>query len=489
MTILKRTSWCLLWALLGFVIGATALYISSIRSGPPLELWHTEELTGEFTAEQADEIRSLEDYLRQEDALFAQLEEKIYAHTGTGPAYSLVRYSAGSASDPRRWKHNWNRTFELPADAPAGGVLLLHGMSDGPYSFRALGQALNRQGYWVVGLRMPGHGTAPSGLRTISWEDMAAVVRLGVEHLADKAGKYSVHIMGYSTGAPLALNYTLKVLEGAGAPLPASLVLVSPAIGIHPAAALASWKDKLAHLPGLEKFAWTQILPEFDPFRYNSFTSNAGDAVHRLTQSVARRIEKRAASGYIEVFPPTLALLSTADATVVTDAVIDNLFEHLAPGRHELVLFDINYTSVKSTVLVSDPRPLTKRLMADDALPFALTLITNESPDNSSVVVRRKAALTAQASDAPLNLAWPRGVISLSHIALPFPPDDPLYGQLDPENEDTIFLGRLAILGERGLLKLPSDWLLRLRYNPFYAFLERRVLDWTDATAILREPE
>lgn len=481
LTFLKRSSWYLLWALLGFVVGAAMLYIQTVRSGPPLEIWHTEKLTGDFTAERADEVRSFDDYRRLEDALFAELEEKIYARTGTGPAYTLVRYSSGSASDPRRWKRNWNRSFELPSDSPAGGVLLLHGMSDGPFSFRALGEALNRHGFWVVGLRMPGHGTAPSGLRTINSEDMAAAVRLGVEHLAAKVGEVPIHIMGYSTGAPLALDYALSVLEGADAPLPSSLVLISPAIAVHPAAALAGWKNKLALLPGLEKLAWTQILPEFDPFRYNSFTSNAADLVHRLTRSVAGRIEARAASGPMKDFPPTLVFLSTADATVLTDAVVDNLFEHLAPGRHELVLFDINYTSVKSTLLVSDPRPLTNRLMTDDELPFALTLITNESSDSSRVVVRRKAALSVQASNAPLQLAWPRGVISLSHIALPFPPDDPLYGQQDPGNEDTVFLGRMAIQGERGLLKLPGDWLLRLRYNPFYAFLETGVLEWTDA--------
>jgi hypothetical protein len=28
------------------------------------------------------------------------------------------------------------------------------------------------------------------------------------------------------------------------------------------------------------------------------------------------------------------------------------------------------------------------------------------------------------------------------------------------------------------LLKIPSDFLIRLRYNPFYAFLETRVLEW-----------
>ena len=46
-------------------------------------------------------------------------------------------------------------------------------MSDSPYSLRAIGQSLNQQHFWVVGLRLPGHGTAPSGLLSIHWEDMA----------------------------------------------------------------------------------------------------------------------------------------------------------------------------------------------------------------------------------------------------------------------------------------------------------------------------
>jgi len=478
--ILKRLILYLSVAALGFVAGATALYIYWVNSGPSLQLWHTEQLTGEFTAERADEIRSFDDYRRLEEDLSAQLDERIYARTETGPAFALARYSAGSAADPRGRAPNWNRSFELPADTPAGGVLLLHGMSDGPYSLRALGEHLNRHNYWVVGLRLPGHGTAPSGLTTIRWEDMAAAVRLGMGHLASKVGRESIHIIGYSTGAPLALDYALGVLEGSASPAPASLVLVSPAIGISPAAALASWKARLARLPGLEKLAWTQILPEFDPFNYNSFTTNAGDQVHRLTRSVAGRVEARAASGPIEPFPPTLVLLSTVDATVSTDAVIDNLLEHLAPDRHELVLFDINRSSVKTTLLVSDPGPLTARLMADKNLPFRLTLITNESSESTAVVSRRKAPFSAEASTEPLNLAWPRGVISLSHVALPFPPDDPLYGQRQPGNEDLLHLGQIAFQGERGLLKFSADWLLRLRHNPFYDFLETRVLEWVD---------
>jgi hypothetical protein len=69
-------------------------------------------------------------------------------------------------------------------------------------------------------------------------------------------------------------------------------------------------------------------------------------------------------------------------------------------------------------------------------------------------------------------------VISLSHVALPFPPDDPLYGERPPGNDDVLFLGEMAIQGERGLMKISSDWLLRLRHNPFYDYLEWRLLEW-----------
>ena len=103
--------------------------------------------------------------------LFVQLEEEVYAGTATGPEYALVRYSTGSAADPQRSEPNWNRSFEFTVSKPVGGVLLLHGMSDSPYSLRALGETLNRHDYWAIGLRLPGHGTAPSGLKSISWQE------------------------------------------------------------------------------------------------------------------------------------------------------------------------------------------------------------------------------------------------------------------------------------------------------------------------------
>ena len=448
-----------------------------------LEPWHTEKLTEEFTADMTDMIQTFDDYRKLEDRLFKQLEEKVYARTATGPEYALVRYSTGSAADPRQRRPNWNRSFELTSDRPVGGVLLLHGMSDSPYSLRALGQTLRQRNFWVIGLRLPGHGTAPSGLKHISWRDMAAAVQLAVAHLSSRLGQKPIHIVGYSNGSPLALHYALDAIEDDSLATPASLVLISPSIGLNPAAALAKWKRRLSILPGLGGMAWLSVMPEFDPYKYNSFATNAGEQVHAVTSSVARRIVSRAGSGANPILPPTLVLKSTVDATVSTDAVVDRLLKHLKPDRHELVLFDINRFVAKSSLLIADPAPFTARLTADKNLPFVMTLVTNANPDSRAVVAHHKPPFSTEASESePLHLAWPQSVISLSHVALPFAPDDPLYGQGPPAKKDELFLGQMAIQGERDLLKIPYSFLLRIRYNPFYVYLEKRVLGWFDET-------
>jgi alpha-beta hydrolase superfamily lysophospholipase len=463
------------------MLAIVALLVFQARNGPPLEPWHTEHLSAEFTVRDADDVRTFDDYLALEDRLFEQLREEVYDATETGPAYALWRYSSGSAADPQLWQPNLNRSYELRADDARGGVLLLHGMSDSPYSLHAVGEVLHERGYWVLGLRLPGHGTAPSGLKTSTWQDMAAAVRLSMKHLASQVGNKPVHVIGYSTGAPLALNMTLDYLDEGIQPLPASLILISPAIGITRAAALAGTKAAVGRLPGMDRIAWTQIVPEFDPYKYNSFTANAGAQVHKLTVSVADRVASLVRAGRGSSMPPMLVFKSTVDATVSTTAVVDRLLRHFPGNGNELMLFDINRSAINSVLLVSDPGPLTDRLMSDANLPFAITLITNKDQESTAVVARHKPPLSADPTKAQgLGLEWPRGIISLSHVALPISPHDLLYGEFPPERKGVLYLGQIDIRGERGLLRISSDWLLRLRYNPFYTVLETRLFEWLD---------
>lgn len=472
---------CAIFPLLAVLL----VFVQGCSSGPSLKPWHTEVLTEEFTAGMVKDgqVRNFDDYLALENRLYKQLDDVIYARTERGPAQMLERYSYGSAADPEHRPVKWNHSFELPRQSAIGGVLLLHGMSDSPYTMRALGEALNQHGYHVVALRLPGHGTVPSGLRHVTWQDMAAAVKLGMEHLASGLGPKPLHIIGYSTGASLAMNYTLDALATGGVPVPASLVLMSPAIRIHPASALAGFKDTLAALPGLDGLAYLQVMDEFDPYKYNSFATNAGAQVHRITTQVDRRMQALVRDpAAVERFPPILVLKSTVDSTVTTDAVVTHLLMGLPAGRNELVLFDINRNAaIKAKFLVDDPGPLTNRLMLDPELPFAVTFVSNENPYSTRIVARHKPPFSQETSDVEqLDLAWPGGVVSLSHVAVPFSPDDPLYGQQPPEDDGQVFLGDLAIKGERGLLKIPGEWLLRLRYNPFYTYMQTRVLKWLD---------
>jgi hypothetical protein len=56
-----------------------------------------------------------------------------------------------------------------------------------------------------------------------------------------------------------------------------------------------------------------------------------------------------------------------------------------------------------------------------------------------------------------------------------------VYGKTRPDDRNTIYLGELALRGERGLSALPADWVLRMRYNPFYSVVENNMLSWVNA--------
>lgn len=173
-----------------------------------------------------------------------------------------------------------------------------------------------------------------------------------------------------------------------------------------------------------------------------------------------------------------LAFQSVVDATVSTRAVVDGLFLKLPPGNHELVLFDINRNTGIEQMMTSEPLMQISDLVADTILPFRYSFVTNESRQSQFVVVRRKEAQSNNIVEEPLGLKWPERLYSLSHIALPFPADDSLYGLQAGGNESDLHLGKMALRGERGLLQIPDSDMLRLRSNPFYAYLERRVLEF-----------
>ena len=100
----------------------------------------------------------------------------------------------------------------LPEGAKGIGVLLVHGFLASPAELRAFGESLFAQGFPVLGMRLPGHGTSPWDLRERSWNDWLDAVRRNYQILAEKVER--VAVVGFSSGGSLALILAAEAPAG-----------------------------------------------------------------------------------------------------------------------------------------------------------------------------------------------------------------------------------------------------------------------------------
>jgi alpha-beta hydrolase superfamily lysophospholipase len=472
---LRTVARLILATVFGGSVTLLTTHILQARGMPDVEFWHSDALPYEFDANDSD--ADFEGYLDYEDGLFDQLAALEQENARSGLAAVFDRFSPGSRSSPRGRARNWNRTYILRPETIRGGALLLHGLSDSPYSLRSIGQILVEEGYYVVGLRVPGHGTMPGALTEIDVSDWRETVALAAGHVAEvsrsAAGDSApILVAGYSNGAALAVDHTLRVIEHGRGRIPDRLILLSPALTVSPLAALARVQLWMATIPGLEKLAWIDILPEYDPYKYNSFPVNAGRQIYRLTGKIRTRLERLSVEQRAQ-FPPLLSFGSVVDATVPPDSVV-RLVENLGRNGSEVVLFDINEAA---DFIRGGSLAYLGGLLADSDADYTFTLVTNTAPDSSDVVARSRAAGNAEWTERPLEQSWPASVYSLSHVAVPFPPDDPVYGAERDRSAVRPFppIGSLDLRGERGVASIPLDLAMRLRHNPFFGYVEDRV--------------
>ena len=470
---LRKTTHLLWISFLGVLIIGFVLFTLYMKSLPSLSTWHSTVLKNEFTTN--SKVKDFDAYVALEKKLFQELDSEVYAKVLKTEQNAVNRYTKNSFSDPKRWSKAWNKSFELPVKDPKMGVLLLHGMSDSPYSLHAQAEYMQKQGVWVVAMRMPGHGTIPSGLTGIQWQDMAAVVKIGMERLAEKLGNKPIHIMGYSTGASLALNYTLSALKDDTLTLPSSLIFYSPAIGVSKAAPFAVWQSRIGHFFSLPKLEWNSIEPEYDPFKYNSFAVNAGDQVYRVCKEVQKQFDDYISeTKHTKEFPPVLSFQSIIDDTVSVADTVNHLYKRLPKGNHTLVLFDINNNFSKNLLVkrkVSKSITYLKENSGSSNYKFDLISDFNSTDGSIKLISNNKIV-----KDLPYY--WPKKLFSLSHLAIPMPQNDPLYGSVDAPKSPGIKLGHLAIYGESSILEISPSSILRQRWNPFHEYTKERVLEF-----------
>lgn len=231
---------------------------------------------------------------------------------------------------------------------------------------------------------------------------------------------------GYSNGASLALKYTLDAVaqkdklagsedKGAAGKLkrvPDHVFLLSPMIAVDNLARYSPVFIWLGDMSFFSKSRWIDVQPEYDPHKYNSFPVNAALQSYKISTTVASQINKMYANGQLQ------------------------------------------QANGKFTMSVVSNADTNSRHVAEIKLPRGQTqMVTRELP-----------------------YKWPGAVYSLTHVAIPFPLSDEIYG-LEPDEQLQHYphLRDIQLLGESGALILPPALLQRLRSNPFYGYVQSKM--------------
>ncbi len=316
------------------------------------------------------------------------------------------------------------------------GVLLTHGLSDSPYSMRHLAAFFQENGFWVMAVLLPGHGTRPGDLLEVTWQEWAKTVAYGAYKLAEKVDE--VYLAGYSTGATLSVYQSLRDKRVRG------LFLFSPALQIPRLAAFANLHKLYSRL--IPKSKWIDIRPDLDIYKYESFTKNAAAQVYALNRTLDIELLRRKSQG-MDI--PVFVAASADDMTVKISVTL----KFIARARHP---------ATKLVLYTTEP----------DKLPPGLTAERVELVDS---------AVPAQK------------ILSSAHTAIVMPPDDQHYGiggeysncvHYYPDNMEK-YISCLEhpeqdYQGELTKENLKTGILRRLMYNPNFSALKismRRFID------------
>lgn len=317
-----------------------------------------------------------------------------------------------------------NAPFELRPSKPTRcGALLIHGLLDSPLTMRDIGLALQGEGVLTRAILLPGHGTVPGALLDVDYQEWLQAVTYGIASFSQEVD--TLFLIGYSTGASLALYHTLKYANKI-----AGIVLLSPALKI------ASAFSGIANSHKLISKIWPRAAwlnqDRNETIDYAKYTSIPFNAVHQV-HALARAIQKEQSSRL-----PLLFALVENDNTVCTRASLNYFKQQLHPNNHAVL-----YTNFPTSV---DPRITTRHtwypnLRIRDFSHLSLPI----SPKNSHY---------GENGDYPL----------ASHIETN---DQTLYGEFTPFQMD---LNEWLFK-----LKISQYHYQRLTFNPDFDFLMRKI--------------
>lgn len=185
------------------------------------------------------------------------------------------------------------------------GILLIHGLSDSPYFMRTLGDFFAAQGFLVMAILLPGHGTQAGDLLAVKAAAWEAAVAYGCEQLAKEVDE--LYLGGFSAGGALSVLHSLQDDRVRGLFLFAPALKISGKARFAPLYRLVDWL-----IPSAK---WLNIHRDEDHYKYESFPKNAATQMWRLTQKVQQALAGKRLS------IPIFIAASADDATVEVSAI------------------------------------------------------------------------------------------------------------------------------------------------------------------------
>lgn len=99
-------------------------------------------------------------------------------------------------------------------EAPAGVVVVVHGLGDHGGRYQSLAASIAAQGWRTYAFDLPGHGRSPGGRgRVDSFLGLLADIEAACQTIAQRFPGVPQVLLGYSMGGNLVLNYLLRCLQ------------------------------------------------------------------------------------------------------------------------------------------------------------------------------------------------------------------------------------------------------------------------------------
>lgn len=222
-----------------------------------------------------------------------------------------------------------NSPFEYPAARQTIGALLIHGLLDSPFTYRELADTLSAAGIHTQSVLLQGHGTCSTDLLDVTYQEWMQAVHYALEDLRKKVDK--VFMIGYSTGAALAITDIMQHSTVDG------LVLCAPAIKLRPSIDVTvNWVNLTNKI--MKDRRWIYQLEENDYVKYKSIALNGALQVAHLTDLVRSDAAKKTLT------MPIMMVLSKDDETISSPDAIQ-YFSETTNDKNRLLL----YTSEQET--------------------------------------------------------------------------------------------------------------------------------------------